>query len=140
VTATAVTATAATATTATAPPSGSAAAAQTPTPPVVLALARSIAGSGRSRVDNPVEWVHTTLGAFWRLAGFSTNGDPHQQVYVVQLHGSFCCHPGPPGVSGESSVVFEAVPVNGPVGSRGGGGMGAGLDLIRLGTVHTFSL
>jgi hypothetical protein len=116
-----------------------------PPPPAVLARARQIDGAGtgqQNRVQGPVEWVRTTLGAVWRVGGFRGEGQPSQPVYVVQVHGRFCCHPGPRGHDPTADSLFEVLPVQGhPSDSLGGGaGHGHPFDLTRLGTVHTFTL
>ena len=100
-------------------------------------------GTGQqNRVDAPIEWVRTTLGAVWRIGRFRGDGNPTQPVYVIQLHGRFCCHPGPPGHDPTATSVFEILPVDGHSGDNLGGGSSTGhpLDLARLGTVRTFTL
>ena len=114
-------------------------------PPIVLARAGRIATGGtgqQNRVEAPIEWVRTTLGAVWRIGRFRGDGNPTQPVYVIQLHGRFCCHPGPPGHDPTATSVFEILPVDGHSGDNlgGGGSTGHPLDLARLGTVRTFTL
>ena len=126
-------------------PAGSTAGATPRTPPIVLARASRIATGGtgqQNRVDAPIEWVRTTLGAVWRIGRFRGDGNPTQPVYVIQLHGRFCCHPGPPGHDPTATSVFEILPVDGHSGDDLGGGSSTGhpLDLPRLGTVGTFTL
>lgn len=126
-----------------APATGSAArfaAAATPPPPaIVLARARQ-AAAPPNLVDAPVEWVQTTLGEAWRAGGFRGDDDPARQVYLIQLHGRFCCHPGPPGHDPTSTSLFEILPVHGrPSDSLGGGSADHPLDLSRLGTVQNFT-
>jgi hypothetical protein len=125
----------------TAPVGGSAALRPTPASPpaTVLAHARQAAGP-RNRVDAPVQWVRTTLGAAWRTVRSGGDGDPARPVYVIQLQGRFCCHPGPAGHDPTSTSVFEIVPVDGHPADSLGGGTGHPLDLSRLGPVHTFTL
>ncbi len=123
--------------------------ADVPPPAAVLSRAREIAASaassGRSRLDDPVEWVATTRGAATRVSGLRTDGDPADRVYVIQLHGYFCCIPMPskpaPGQVPSYRVFWEILPAAGlgPDVIAGPGGLGGdGLDLTRLGTRHTF--
>jgi hypothetical protein len=122
-------------------PAGLPAAGSPPPPANVLAHARQ-AAEPPNRVDGPVEWVRTTLGAAWRTDGSGGDGDPARPAYVIQLHGRFCCHPGPPGHDPTSTSVFEILPVDGRPSDSLGGGASTGhpLDLNRLGPVHTFTL
>jgi len=126
-------------------PAGLTTAAAVPPPLLVVAGARQIqaeATGERNRVDAPVEWVQTTLGSVWQVAGFRGAGKATQQVYVVQLHGRFCCHPGPPGHDPFATSVFDVLPVAGRFSDSLGGGVSAvhPLDLAKLGSVRTFTL
>jgi hypothetical protein len=137
-------------------PSTSAAVADLPPPAAVLARARAISAGiaddqpgNQNRVEGPIEWVRTTRAAAARVTGLQTGGGAADQVYVMQVHGSFCCHPVPmpahgrPTQDGSYRVFFEVLPTAGlgPGELSGPGGMGnQGLDLTRLGTVHTFPL
>ena len=126
-------------------PTGLTTAAAVPPPPLVVARALQIRADGtgqHNRVDAPVEWVQTTLSSVWRLAGFRAGGRSTQQVYVVELLGRFCCHPGPLGHDPFATSVFDVLPVNGrPNDSLGGGTSGVHpLDLAKLGSVRTFTL
>ena len=126
-------------------PTGSTAGATIPPPPIVLARAQQIATDGtghQNRVDAPVEWVRTTLGSLRRNGGFRGDGNPTQQVYVIQLHGRFCCHPGPPGHDPTATSVFDVLAVDShPINDLGGGAStGHPLDLTRLGIVSTFTV
>ena len=126
-------------------PSGLTTAAAVPPPPLVFARALQIRADGTGqhhRVDAPVEWVQTTLSTVWQLAGFRSAGKSTQQVYVVELHGRFCCHPGPPGHDPFATSVFDVLPVDGLPGDSLGGGTSSvhPLDLAKLGTVRAFTL
>ncbi len=105
-------------------------------PAPVLALARQLA-TAPNQVTGPVEWVSSTAGGLYRLGGFSTDMRASQPLYVVQLRGRFCCHPGPQGHDPTSPIIVETVTPDG----RSGPGIGGGaLDLSQLGPVHTFRL
>ena len=126
-------------------PSGLTTAAAVPPPPLVFARALQIRADGtgqHNRVDAPVEWVQTTLSTVWQLAGFRSAGKSTQQVYVVELHGRFCCHPGPPGHDPFATSVFDVLPVDGRFSDSLSGGVSAvhPLDLAKLGSVRTFTL
>jgi len=126
-------------------PAGLTTAVAVPPPPLVFARALQIRADGtgqQNRVDGPVVWVRTTLSSVWRVAGFRGAGRPTQQVYVVELHGRFCCHPGPLGHDPFATSVFDVLPVDGRPSDSLGGGASAihPLDLAKLGTVRTFTL
>jgi hypothetical protein len=112
-----------------------------PPPAIVLAQARRSAAPP-NLVDAPVEWVRTTLGATWGPGRFPGGDDPARPVYLIQMHGRFCCHPGPAGADPTSTSVYEILPVHGGPrdGLGGGGSIDHPLDLSRLGTVHNFTL
>jgi hypothetical protein len=138
-------------------PSTSAAVAEVPPPAAVLARARAISAGlagnqpgNRNRVEGPIEWVRTTRAAASRVTGLQTAGGAADQVYVMQVHGSFCCHPvpipapGQPTQDGTYRAFFEVLPTSGlrpgELSGPGGSSGDQGLDLTRLGTVHTFPL
>lgn len=126
-------------------PAGLTTATAVPPPPLVFARALQIRADGtvrHNRVDAPVEWVQTTLSSVWQVAGFRGAGKSTQQVYVVQLHGRFCCHPGPPGHDPFATSVFDVLPVDGRPSDSLGGGVSAvhPLDIAKLGSVRTFTL
>jgi hypothetical protein len=106
-------------------------------PAPVLALARQLATTPDNQVTGPVEWVSSTAGGLYRLAGFSTDMRASQPLYIVQLRGRFCCHPGPRGHDPSAPIIVETVT---PDGRPGPGVGGVALDLSRLGPVHTFRL
>jgi len=126
-------------------PAGLTTAAAVPPPALVFARALQIRADGavrQNRVDAPVEWVQTTLSSLWQVAGFRGTGKSTQHVYVVELHGRFCCVPGPLGHEPVVTSIFDVLPVGGRPGDSLGGGASAvhPLDLAKLGTVRAFTL
>jgi hypothetical protein len=111
-----------------------------PAPPrAVVDAARSmLAGMIEPTVSGPAEWVRTTHAAYRGLIS-ARDSVPDFEVYVVQIRGRFVCGAcsRPVGASApQGSAIQWSVRVGG--GGPTDTGVGAPVDLSRLGTVHTF--
>jgi hypothetical protein len=128
-------------------------------PAAVFARALQVLEQPHSRVDQPVQWVQTTYGAFERPAHLDQPGTGKVPVYVIQMHGYFpfsgspqepyayqatpggpvvTSSPGPP----PTAVAVLVIPVGRPVDGVYGGGMSTDteINLGAMGTVHTFHI